>query len=215
MRACIGAAGAGKTERMRRLVVQSVRSGWRCVVADLNGEWSALPVPTVTADPAGVAVALRDQSPRVVVVRLPRALGVKAQSVALETVAAAVVNAGRAVLVLPEAGTWLPLRQPVGESVYSLLTRWRHLGCGLFLDFQRFAQVSTEARDACRVVYCFAASNEHDRDRYRELGGAPLVVAVDECAARWHRGEAGWHVEVHPNAPKARSYPLVRHPTVA
>lgn len=199
IRTSIGVSGAGKTYGIRSSIYRSARH-MPIVVIDTNEEWASVPreLQRVTAGALDMdaAIAAIARGARLVIVR-PADLESAAHR-AFEWAIERPRSDGVRGIAIPEAHLVLPNRAITSEprAVQLAVLAWRHRKVALWLDTQRFAQLSVTVRDQSRITRLYA-QGKSDMDKVQEWGGRALADRVRECAERFRRGEPGWHVPIH------------------
>jgi hypothetical protein len=97
----------------------------------------------------------------------------------------------------------------MGPYLGAIAHRSRHVGCGLWIDSQSIADVSSDLRKQLAWWYVFGLADKLNGDALRGLGGDELREAAKAAALLAHRGEKGWHVRLEALYP-AGPFVLVR-----
>lgn len=99
-------------------------------------------------------------------------------------------------VAIPEAHRCAPNAGALPRAIEDCATAWRHYKVALWLDTQRLPLLNRTLTEQARELRLYAITGELDFARVRELGGRQLEAAVRECAARYAKGEPGWHVRL-------------------
>lgn len=214
MHGYIGASGSGKTYTMQSHASAAVRAGWRVVVMDLVEEW---PQPGAwKTRPRYVLAETPDEaraagSYPLVVYRPPMGADHE-HATAADALAAVAIDAGPTILCLPEAQHACREHKPLPQHISEIVHRWRHrsVGARIWWDTQQLADVSKELYAASTRLHFFGGAHRRDGNRCRQLGGEPLLHAIDQCGRRALTGRAGYHVAIRPLDSRESSYTITR-----
>lgn len=107
-------------------------------------------------------------------------------------------------LAITEVHMHVPEAAPIGRQTRTLLTQYRHYGCSILADTQRFAAVAKPLVSQASALRLFAMAGEADLKVVQDIGGRPLRAAVEEAARRMEAGEPGYHVAIDARHPPVR-----------
>jgi len=199
LRLSVGVSRSGKTFGLRRQVYRAVRAGVPVLVLDRLREWTALP-PDVAAVAVGVtpeagvrgATAWLDGGARLAIVHT-RAV----ESDAVLACEWARDHAGHAGVAMSEVHRAAPnTGAPLPEALEDVALAWAHHNVSFYGDTQRLSLCHRTLTEQMRELRVYAVGGERDLQRLREMGGAKLSEAAQECARRLVAGEPGWHVSI-------------------
>lgn len=191
----VGVSGSGKTYGIRRSVYNAVRAGVPVMVIDQVAEWSEVPSDIAAAGVYSVrdARASLQSGARLVIVRPPSgALGREAEAACAWAAEGGELRG----IALPEAHRIAPVSSPLPPWLDTCTTRWRHHRVILWADTQRLSLLSRTITEQATELRLYAIVGDRDLSVLRATWGRELEAAVQECAARYARGEPGWHVRL-------------------
>lgn len=206
----IGMSGSGKSRELQEQTNDALDDGERCVAIDTTGEaareewWpDAQIVSTIPELAKGLH---RGEELLLFVPARDRQLGPprRDELPSIEHIAALCLDARDVTLVITEAHMHIGEGAPMGRQVRTLLTQYRHYDCAVLADTQRFAAVAKPLVSQATALRLFAMAGARDLGVVADIGGNPLVAAVQECARRLAAGEPGWHVVIDARHPPIR-----------
>jgi hypothetical protein len=203
----VGVSGSGKTFALQEDACERIDAGRRALIIDTAREWNASPhaIDPVYVETLDAARESLRRGTRMVVLRVarPTTLGPapKGEVPLIERACALALDERAIDLVVTEAHMHLAGDDAVGVQTRTLITQYRHYGCALAVDTQRFAALATRVRAQASAMRLFALVGSRDLVAVDEVGGPALVAAVQACNAKLAAGEAGWHVYIDPKRP--------------
>lgn len=216
VRLYFGNPGSGKSYALRRDVMAAARHR-TIVVVDATREWVTDDGTIQGELPAGIEVRGARTVPRVLdaLDAMRTGLVLYHPAVWVEDTSALVAcmtvrGPGECGIAISEAHNLMPSGVPLSPGFDALITRWRHLRLGAWLDTQRPARLARTVTELATIVRLFAVNGPRDADAVAELVGDPkaLLIANDEACRRLAKGEAGWHVRL--GLDRSPPYTLVR-----
>lgn len=200
IRLAVGASGSGKTYGMSQDVLKAVRH-YPVMVIDSMTEWVGRDAPIkIPADiSAGLARSVKQgaelakQGKRLIVV-VPT---VDIEVAAEEACGWARDYKGRCGLSISEAHRPMPNGGRLTRNIDDIATKWRHFDVSLWCDTQRLPQLHKLITEQARELRIYTIYGPRDLAVIaNEIGGQPLVAAVNECADLLSQGQPGWHVNL-------------------
>lgn len=202
LRVAIGVSGSGKSYYVKNEVLIAART-IPVMVIDMMREWPAVPIPNdlmpYAAPAYDVATAIKAVAAgkRLVVIQPADMMAASIQAAEW-----ARQYPGVAGLAIHECHHVAPVNQPMPIEIDRIATQWRHHRVAFWADCQRIARLHHSITDNARELRLFAQWGDLDLKRVKEIGGQPLVDAINDCARRFAptdeggQNEPGWHVRL-------------------
>jgi len=216
VRLYFGNPGSGKSYALRRDVIAAARYR-TIVIVDATREWALDNGTVVGTDiPGGMPVAGARTVPRTLDLldAMPRGLIIFHPRIWVEDTASLVacltVRNEPIGVAISEAHNLMPSGVPLTPGFDAMVTRWRHLRMGAWLDTQRPARLARTVTELATIVHLFAVNGPRDADAVSELVNDPkaLLATNEESCRRLAMGEPGWHVKL--GIDRSPPYNLVR-----